>query len=369
MLIGILEQYAVLDRASYELFLDRLMVDTVMSMVFPCIQLGLDVNDRAAERLITCIDSGGAPLHSYRNLGHMTVVSRIDRDRLLSLLVALKHVENGDFIIIDSLALLISNSGSDQLPIPFLDLAREIMGRQVFSRSKPIHLTLDYELARIAQACFSGDEGADITRIVSTNLLEGIHGYSVSAYLDYPRLMDALATCQPAIFLDVFLGRGFEHQGMIGRVFDSASWHDDLGHSYNSLGLIENRLLLDWCESGPDHRFSALAEAAHLCSSTTDETGRPELLWSPLALELLSKAPNTTDILKAFESVFFPRSWTGSRSDVIEERLPLLYSLEQHPNPAVAAWASAKRTVLTHYVAELRLQEDREQSTMSQRFE
>jgi len=369
MLIGTLDQYALSDRASYELFLDRLMVDASIAVVFPCIQLGLDINNRAVERLIACINSGSAPLHCYRSLGHVTVVNRIHSDKLLRLLAALKDVEHGDLVVIDSLTLLVSVSDSDQLPISFLDLAREIMGRQVFTRPKPMHPTLDYELERIGKASLSGEQGAEVARTVSTNLLAGILSYSVTGCGDHPRLMDTLATCQPAIFLDVFLGNRFDNQGMIGRIFDSASWHDNLGHRYNSLGLIANDFLLGWCETDPDHRFSALAEAVQLCCSTPNETGRPDLSWSPLALKLLSKAPRIDDILKAFESVFIPRSWTGSRADMIAERLPLLHSLEQHLNPVVATWASTKRGELARYVADLRLKEEQDHGAMSQRFE
>jgi hypothetical protein len=224
MLIGILEQYAVSDRTSYELFLDRLKDDAECSIVFPCIQLGLDVNDRAVQRLIACINSGPAPLGSYRNLGHASVVSRIDRDRLLRLLTGLQGMEHGDLVIVDSLSLLVSLSGCDQLPISFMDFAREILARQDFSRSI-VDPSWDYDLERIAKASLSGEQGAEVARIVSKNLLAGILDYSVTGYRDYPRLMDSLATCQPAVFLDVFLGSRFAHQGMIGRIFDSASWH------------------------------------------------------------------------------------------------------------------------------------------------
>jgi hypothetical protein len=181
--------------------------------------------------------------------------------------------------------------------------------------------------------------------------------------------MDSLATCQPAVFLDVFLGSRFDHQEMIGRIFYSASWHDSLDHRYYSLALIENDFLLDWCETDPDHRFSALAEAIQPCCSTPNETGRLDLSWSPLALELLSKAPRIEDILKAFDSVFSPRFWTGSRADTIAERLPLLHSLEQHSNPAVATWASTKHAELTCLVANLRVKDEQDFGTMSQRFE
>jgi len=368
MLIGTLEQYAISDRAPYELFLDRLMVDADFSIVFPCIQLGLDVNERAVERLIACINSGPAPLGSYRNLGHASVVSRIDRDRLLRLLTGLQGMEHGDLVIVDSLSLLVSLSGCDQLPISFMDFAREILARQDFSRSI-VDPSWDYDLERIAKASLSGEQGAEVARIVSTNLLARILDYSVTGYRNHPRLMDSLATCQPAVFLDVFLGSRFDHQGMIGRIFDSASWHDNLGHRYNSLGLIDNDYLLGWCEADPDHRFAALAEAVQLCCSTPNEPGRPDLSWSPLALELLSKAPKVDDILKAFVSVFCPQSWTGSRADMIAERLPLLNSLEQHLNPVVSTWAFAKHTELTRYLADLRMKEEQVYGALSQQFE
>jgi hypothetical protein len=358
MLIGTLEQYAVQDRTLYELYLDQLMADADISIEFPYIQLGLNIDDKAVERLIGCINSGNAPLHCYRNLGHMTVVSQIGSNELLLLLTALKDVDHGDLIIIDSLALLVSDSG--QLPCSFVELAREIIKRQVFTRDKQIHPNMDYELGRIAKASLSDEQGAEVARIISTNLLAGILNYSVTGYRDHPYLMDALATCQPAVFLDVFLANRLVGQGMISRIFNS---------ELNSLCLIENDLLLNWCEAEPEYRFTALAGAVQLYSCTPNETGQPDLSWSQLALELLSKAPRIDDILGAFMSVFSPQSWMGSRADMIAERLPILHSLEQHLNPVVSTWAFAKHTELTRYVADLRMKEEQVYGAMSQRFE
>lgn len=369
MLTGVLQQYALIDRTSYEALLDRFVVDPDFATIFPCIQLGLDIDDQAVERLIACMDTGSASLQSYRSLGHASVVSRIENDMLLRLLIALKDAQHSDAIIIDSLSLLASLSGPGQLPALFLDLAREILVKQIFSRSQPVPPTWDYELGVIATACLCGEQGAEAACIIATNLLAGILDYSVAGYRDYPRLMDSLATTHPTIFLDVFLGRQLDRRGEIGRIFDSASWDDDLGRRYNSLGLIEVEILLGWCENEPDHRFAALAQAVQLFCPIPNEDGRTDLSWSPLALELLSKAPRTEDVLHAFLSVFFPQSWTGSRADAIFKRLSLLDALEQHLDPAVANWASTKRTELTRYAAELRTKEEREYSFISQRFE
>jgi hypothetical protein len=264
---------------------------------------------------------------------------------------------------------VISLSESDQLPISFVDFARESLVRQAFSRSLGMLPNLDYELQQISQACLCGEQGAEAAKIVATNLLVKILDNSVTGYQDYPMLMDSLTTCQSAIFLDVFIGSLSSHREEIDKIFDSESWHDDLGHRHNSLDLIDHEVLLDWCEHDSDHRFSALAQVVQLCCSKPDQNGRPELAWSPIALELLSRAPKIHDVLISFDSVFFPRSYTGSRADMINGRLPLLDTLEQHLNPDVATWASEKRTELINYVANLRTEEKRSQDAMFQKFE
>lgn len=369
MLIAILEQYAISDRTSYEDLLDQLMIDPEIKTIFPCIQMSLDVNIKAIERLIACISSRSAPLNNYLNLGHIFVASRINSDRLLRLLSALKVVENSDVIIVKSLSALIHGSDSGQLSKIFMNLAREILARQDFSRSKSMHPSWDYELARIAQTSLPGEEGAEAARTVSTNLLERIRDYPVSGYHNYPRLMNALATCQPGIFLDIFIGSLSSHREEIDKIFDSESWYDDLGYRHNSLDMIDHEILLDWCEHDSDHRFSALAQAVQLCCPKPDQNGRPELAWSPIALELLSRAPKIHDVLISFSSVFFPQSYTGSRADMINGRLPLLDTLEQHLNPDVATWASAKRIELINYVDNLRTKEKQAQDAMFQNFE
>ena len=164
--------------------------------------------------------------------------------------------------------------------------------RQVFSRSQSIPCNWDYKLGLIATACLYGEQGAEAASIMATNLLAGILGSPIVGYQDYPRLMDSLATSHPTILLDVFLGRQDDRPGEIGRIFYCTSWHDDPGHRYNSLGLIEVEVLLGWCEHDPEHRFAALAQAIQLCCSIPNEAGRTDLSWSPLALELLSRAPS-----------------------------------------------------------------------------
>lgn len=369
MLIGALKQCADLDRKLYEQFLDRLMIEPDVEAVFPCIQLGLDIDDQAVERLIACIYSGSALLQSYRKLGNASVVRRIDNHMLIRLLTSLRDLENGDSVIIESLCVVLSLSESDQLPISFTDFARESLVRQAFSRSLGILPSLDYELQQISQACLCGEHGAEAAKIVATNLLAKILDHSVNGYQDYPMLMDSLATCQPTIFLDVFIGSLSSHREEIDNIFDSASWYNDLGHRHNSLDLIDHEVLLDWCEHDSGHRFSALAQAVQLCAPTPDQNGRPVLAWSPIALELLSRAPKIHDVLISFSSVFIPRSWIGSRADMIDGRLPLLDTLEQHLNPAVTTWASTKRTELKDYLAYLRIKEKQDQDIMSQKFE
>jgi hypothetical protein len=68
--------------------------------------------------------------------------------------------------------------------------------------------------------------------------------------------------------------------------------------------------------------------------------------------------------------VFFerldPSSWSGSKAEVMRSRLPLLDSLQSHPNAAISAWAvEAKR----RFMADIELESTFEAAQSKQRDE
>ena len=64
-----------------------------------------------------------------------------------------------------------------------------------------------------------------------------------------------------------------------------------------------------------------------------------------------------------------PRSWSGSRADILEKRLVLYQSLKIHDNAEIRAWAKAQYFVLQENIKSDREWEARENRERNQSFE
>ena len=243
-------------------------------------------------------------------------------------------------------------------------LARQILSRYNYTYSPSKH-SLDYQLETIAKTVLASDAGAETAQIIAENLLrESTYHYSgLNPY--YPRLMNSLATCQPFIFLETFVGSLVDHGSGMDGFSDSRSFHGGIVDRPNLLGLIDESLIFLWCDQQPQLRYPALSKAVALCRKVNSEAGQPVWEWTILALKLLSKAPQIEKVLPAFRFALFPSSWTGSRADMIEQRLPLLHILKQHDNTDVVKWAT---DILSRLPDELRAARKREEKLYNESY-
>lgn len=368
MLNSILGHYAAYDQEVYEARLDRLMLEGDFARVFPYIQLNLYVDHKAVQRLIACLRTKNVLIPDFRNLSFAWLEGRIDKTNLLELLNALNDCakldlgDDGTLVMIFSV--IIPPLENDQMWETFAKLARQILARQSFSYS-PSKPTLDYQLETIAKKVLAGDAGAEAAQIIAENLLRESTEHYIGLYTYYPRLMSSLATCQPFIFLDTFLGNLVDHGSGMGGLSNSPSFHGGIVDRPNLLGLIEESLIFLWCDQQPQLRYPVLAKAVTLCREDNNEAGQPVWQWTTLALELLSKAPQIEKVLPAFRFAFFPSSWTGSRADMIEQRHPLLHILKQHDNADVVKWAT---DMLSRLPDELRAARKREEKLCNELY-
>ena len=91
--------------------------------------------------------------------------------------------------------------------------------------------------------------------------------------------------------------------------------------------------------------------------------------WTPLAMEILKRAPDPLAVLKTFVRRFRPRSWSGSLAAIIESRLRLLDRLGELKNESLEDYATEIRPQLVDEVFERRKQEDERDSARDERFE
>jgi len=79
------------------------------------------------------------------------------------------------------------------------------------------------------------------------------------------------------------------------------------------------------------------------------------LEWSPLAFQIITNSYDAIVVLNKFRSTLTPTSWSGSRSEIMQNRLCLISELKNHKNSYIKDWADNEELV---FEEEIRLQRE-----------
>jgi len=178
---------------------------------------------------------------------------------------------------------------------------------------------------------------------------------------DYPRLLNNLAKVQPTVFLDVFF-KGDD----VGDYQRQRMFIDDFERHENPLSQIPDSALLSWCERAPSSRYPLVASVMKAFKKS-DETGKYEL--KPFVYRIFDKAPVLECVLENLADALRPRSWSGSRADILQRRAVLYQELYEHDNEEVRAWARSQHTKLQEEIRNVREREDQRERARDESFE
>ena len=217
---------------------------------------------------------------------------------------------------------------------------------------------MDYKLGGIVSACLSNKESATSARKLSKKLAKALTAYDVTSR-SYQNLLESLARNQPLIFLDEFIDN---EEIDYARIFLYNNDHDER----NPLSKIEDDKIISWCQTDPSKRYPQVAASIAAYRLSEIET---KLEWTPLALNIIDKAPDIFAVLNGFKRSFRPMIWNGYRSDVLQERLPLLIDLKEHEDPLVRDWAYDEERRFVIEINAERLQEEERNQSRDERFE
>lgn len=171
------------------------------------------------------------------------------------------------------------------------------------------------------------------------------YGSGAYGYIDF---VTKLFAVQPIAALDEFLAES-DPEGV-------ASFPTRFSYrNKQPINVVKGDVLIKWAQSDPDLRFLRLAECVELFARNDDKI----LIWSPLALEILEKAPDRAKVLEEIASRLHPNSWSGSRADLLDERRRTVQTLFGHTDPLVSAWARAQDQALAEDAARDRANERR----------
>jgi hypothetical protein len=135
-------------------------------------------------------------------------------------------------------------------------------------------------------------------------------------------------------------------------------------HGKHPLSVLDDQVLLEWCERDPTNRYPFAAGIAFLFERENDQAQHE---WLSIAEKLLECAPDPVLVFKEYRSRLWPRS--GSLASKYESRLQLLDTLKIGADHALVDAFNEFRAELVETIEEQRQRELRPDRAESERFE
>jgi hypothetical protein len=353
VLFGFLSASAVSDPSVYNSILDTLVHDHVLGQWFPILQTSSTIDQRGIERLHEALDLGKAPIDAFQYLAWGRVHESINDDELAKLLKEILSKEGGVGVAIEILKMRSHVGSKESLKCSesLIAVAQDVLSMHSFDEERSRKNNRDYDLAKIARMCLNGKNGVPAATQVCQQLAKAIMEHRVFAS-NYPELLNSLAQAQPRVFLDVFLGGSNVQDNQRRRMF--------------SLDQIPDGELLSWCEDDPAVRYPIVTASIQ---PFTESAQTDKLEWKPVVYAIFERAPDLDPILEHLADAIRPRSWSGSRADILLTRAVLFQKLYQHENAKIRAWAKAQYLELQESIRKEREWEGQRYRKLDERFE
>jgi len=113
--------------------------------------------------------------------------------------------------------------------------------------------------------------------------------------------------------------------------------------------------LIFWCDIDPIVRYPIISIAIEAFTNSEDNA---EVAWKKIVFEIFNKAPSLDVVLTQLAEAIRPRMWSGSRSDILQERSILFKNLFQHENDEIGSRAKNEYTKLNKEIPANRKMED-----------
>lgn len=349
------------DHQFCELALDKIVDDPLLGPSLPWFQAVIGIDERGLERLHEGLDTGITPVDAYRLLAFGSIPRSIDDTELATLLGKIAPRIGGFEVVVDILQMTLHamcTEGGSCSEI-LLQCARNLLGLFDPSLENRKGCDLDFTLGFIANHCLAGDAGDEVAGIICGRLREAVDQYRCYMF-DYYELQKAVARRQPLVFLNAFFDNSGGPQSGRRRIYDDGVVHR------NPLSEICDDVILLWCAVDPCTRYSRILSEIPLLSQ---EGELKEPTWRPLVLAILERMPASAVVYDSLLDALAPTTWSGSRADVMQRRLPLLRQLFNNKSVEIAAWARSKYIVMENRIRIEREHEDASSRERDERFE
>jgi hypothetical protein len=345
------------DRVVFDLLLDASMTRTSLIEWIPVLQLSADLDERGCDRLLTAINHPNVPTWVFRYLAFGRATEPMPGDRLAELLDRLGIKPDGLAVALEILHMHLSGEPKSIGP-QLKACAHSLISNAPLTRHDH---GLDQALGNLIKRLLVGTDGEAPARALLGRIHEAIGNFTVSRN-DFTETLQALFKVQPRLALDILVGDDVEEDAAD---YTRRSALSGGRRSSALLGISEDALIA-WCRSGGPDRWIRVAPLVPAYDARAEGAS---LEWSDLVKALIANAPNSAEVAGAIVDVLIPMSWSGSRSKVIRQRLPLLEELEKLVGPGHEAEIAQWRRHITEVMEREARRELEEHRSRNERFE
>ena len=361
VLRGFLNAISKINLNLSEVLLNETVTNNVLAIAYPGLQTSVEINVQGVERLKQALEFGAAPIGQYENLAYGRIHQTIKDGDLCELLRLISSKPEGIEVAVNILHMrLHGHAKGTTLSDIIVSLGQELLLRYQFLRKDNRADQRDYKLAGVIKACFAYESAEENARILCNKLVKAFENYDIYS-MDYSHVLEALAIVKPVAFLDVFLGEDVKPEHRIKRLFSEGGTARS-----RSISLIDDDLMIQWCEVNPITRYPIVASEIIPYQKNENENS---LEWTPLALMIIANSSDPIVVLHEFKSTLRPRAWSGSRAEIMQNRLKLISDLKEHDNSMVTDWAYREEKVFEQEIRSERQMELLRESDRNERFE
>lgn len=342
--------------------LDEALEHPAIGSRLPELQASVPIDDHGLQRLHRALEIGLAPIAQFYALAYGQASDNIPGAAFRDLLLSIASKPGGSSVALEILSMRLYSDGSHkrQSAPEVAETGRALLDAYEFRKRDGRANREHRELGRIVQLSLRGEDGIAIARRIVRKMMAAVNRYEIYAY-DQDDLMTGLLRVQPTIVLDEMFAGGPKARMKAAQVF-----LDLLRFGKNPLDVVPDDTLLQWCDLDPGARYILAAASATLFKRPANDKPHE---WTPLALKLLTKAPDAQAVLKEIVQRLYPTGWSGSLATKLESRLKLLEQLPLGDAPGLAEAFNEARALLQERITAERKREADESRGRGGRFE
>jgi hypothetical protein len=321
-----------------------------------------------ANKLLEVANAGLLEARQFERIRSGRIHETLTDDDLAAILDAVNKLDKGVFSVIEILGMrFFIDKNSTYVPKEILNkLGRKAISNLLSVDKNDISNHQTFGLNRIIEQCLTETAPKKEINEIIDLLCEGIGNYRLFR-LDLTKIISALVNNFPELVLNRVFNGDDRQEYLASRLF-----RDNFSRDVSCLNDVPTNRLLAWCNRD-ELRIRSVAKSIsafrHLPKDPEQDEKLRVATLTEHALVLLDVAEDKLAIANEIYEDISPNSWSGSRADIMEERMKAFSELTNYATPEIRQFAESKILILKETICEERKFEADRFAEREQRFE